>query len=143
MELSNQIFEWVLTILSLLIMFSPFFIIRLKKFEPVGWKHVIYAYLISFILFFAVEWVIELITQKIVGWTFVRIADEIFEKILFLPLLIWPLFIFYGTKIIYKKFNFKNFLLSLIASIALFGILVLISFWLMVLGLAWASHYIS
>ena len=135
---------WVYHLLTLLIIFSPFFIVA-KKWKPARWWHVASATILSFLIFLLFFWVID---QKIVQWDgwlkyvgnygiFTGPFDNIWgTKGLLFTILLLPLSPFYSVWLIYREYNWRRFSLALGFSLLVFALMVAYEAYTFVLGLA-------
>lgn len=139
------IIEWGVLIISLLLVFSPFIYLGIRKWKrhlPVSWKQVFASYFFSFLIYFVWEWIIlnkidRYIYNNFINtwWLQSAIGDPGF-KMIFIIILGWPTLVFYCIKLVKGKFTKKNFVISLF--IAILGILMLffITLYWAVVGLA-------
>ncbi|KKQ83222.1 MAG: hypothetical protein UT07_C0008G0029 [Parcubacteria group bacterium GW2011_GWB1_38_8] len=124
------VIEWGVLIISILLVFSPFIYLGIKKWKknlPVSWKQVVGAYVSSFAIYFIWEWVILVKIDMWLyngftntGWLRNVLSGPSF-KMIFITMFGWPLLAFYCTKLIRDKFTFLNLSLT-----GVFGLIFLI-----------------
>ena len=140
--------EWGGLILVLALVLSPFLVIRLQRFKPTRWRHIVGAYVGSFVLFLSTikivdcigNWTIENFINA--GWIQEAITNLLFKEIL-LSVVIYPLLIFYGTKLVKTQFTKLNFFTSLFLSVVLFiGLAIILAYaTLYFMGQAFMEHF--
>ena len=132
--------EWGGLILVLALVFSPFFIIRLQRFRPSRWQHILAAYFLSATLLLLTEifaskldrWVYESFINT--GWLQDSIGNIIFKLFFIIPI-VYPILIFYSTKLLFGKFTTLNLAVSLVLSLLFFVSLVALVAYLVAWGL--------
>ncbi len=112
----------------------------------VNWKQVIYSYLYSFIIYFVWEWVILNKLDRFIynnyintGWLQDAVTDPGF-KMIFVVVISWPMLIFYSMKLVKEKFSLFNFIVSLTVTMLFFCGLVVLWFYVMVIGLGYIGR---
>lgn len=132
--------EWGGLVLVLALVLSPFAIILLRRFRPTRWKHIILAYVSSFVMFALVFFVISKIDKWLLSnfintaWIQQPLRNILFRETLVL-LLVYPLSTFYSVKLLYNKFTKKRFFISLAIAFLFFVTLVTILTYFVVWGL--------
>jgi len=126
-EIVAPIIEWVGLLVLLAIILSPFLIIRYPKFRPTRWWHVVAAYVSSIILLIIiVSFLFSLIGNHLLSllgtFEFKEALSTAIVNSWFWLVVIYPLLLFYSTRILYGRFTRKTFLMTLISAIALFMI---------------------
>ena len=145
------VIEWGVLILSILLVFSPFIYLGIRKWKKhllISWKQIFISYLSSFAIYYVWDWVI---LNKLDRWIYNSyinsgwLQDAFFDpsfKMMFIVVIGWPLLIFYVVMALKQgKFTLKNFVLSLIVAIIFFASMVIIWLYLMVIGLGYIGSY--
>ncbi len=129
------IIEWVFLIVSILLVFSPFLYLGIRKWRrhlSVNWKQVIGAYLVSFAIYPIWDW-----------WLFGKVDRWIYEsyinthwlqnaflessvRIIPVLIIVWPLLIFYSNKLVKEKIIKKDMIILAFVAIGLFILLLLL-----------------
>jgi hypothetical protein len=131
----EPILKWFLVVIGISIIISPFLVIRNKAFQPTKWRHIVMAYFASLILFIGVEFAVMAVNSLAKSWWIIGAEQNAWDDILLLIFVLFPLLVFYSTKIIYKKFTLKLFLGSLIGAWLLLMIMIGLFILIMVLEL--------
>jgi len=142
--------EWGVLIISILLVFSPFIYLGIRKWnkhQEISWVDVILSYIQSFIIYFIWEFIIIHKIDRYIynnyintGWLQDAVGDPGF-KMIFIVVLGWPLLIFYSIMAIKQgKFTLKNFIVSLVIAIALFASLVSLWIFLVMVGLGYIGR---
>lgn len=138
------VIEWGVLLLSILLVLSPFIYLGIRKWKkhlPISWKQVFISYLSSFAIYFIWELVI---LDKLDSWIYNSyvnsgwLQDAFFKpsfRMIFMVATLWPILIFYCTKLVKEKFTLKNFIVSLVISILFFCGLVVLLFFLMTIAM--------
>ena len=134
---------WGGMLVLILVILSPFLIIRFRYFRPTHWWHIAGAYGISFVIYFFL-----LLNTPVNHWFIYNIfnSPELYQAfdaaifktfILFVP--IYPLLTFYSAKLLYGTFTIKRTALAILLATLLLAILVISLYNLMLYGLGQAS----
>jgi len=131
--MKTYIAEWLILSISILLVFSPFIYLGVKKWKrhlSVNWWQVILAYILSVLFFYVFDWVILGKLDKLIysnyqelGWIQDAITDAGSHMII-IVIIVWPLLVFYCTKLVKEKLTVLNFVLSLLFALLMFGWLV-------------------
>jgi hypothetical protein len=112
------VIQWGLLFVLLAIVLSPFMLIRLRMFRPTRWWHIVGAYVGSFLNFFLLQLFLNHIDQWLTRNLFTTwemsgayTNAHILHWVLLVP--IYPLLLFYSTKMLYGSFTWKRFLIAL------------------------------
>ncbi len=134
----------VFLIIAVILIISPFLILRKDKFKPLKWWYFIFAYLISISVFVFMalhmgdfgSWVY----YNIKRWFFIeRVFDNVGVQIIPLMIILLSLSPFYVLKLLYGKFTRLRFYVTLSLSLLIFIILVVAVFY----AVAWALGQIG
>jgi hypothetical protein len=127
--------QWGGLVLILALVLCPFFIIRLPRFKPTKWRHIIGAYLISFVTYFATYYLWMKLEDWILNkhfYNYYKVEDPFFFVFLWTIntlILSYPLLVFYSTKLLYGSINRKRFYISLGIALLMLAILI----WILIL----------
>jgi len=130
--MKTYIAEWLILIVSILIVFSPFIYIGIKKWkwhQMVSWVQVLLAYILSIAIYYIWWIVISKIDRFIYNnhllgkWAF-DVIDFSAEAMVFSVILIWPFLVFYSTKLVKGRFTIWTFGLSLLFSLLMLAWLI-------------------
>ena len=142
--------EWGGFAVALLLVLSPFIFIWFKKYRPTKWWQLIFVYLISFVMFRFVELVTSAIHDDWLRENFVNygwVADAI-VGITFKQwgtfLIGWPLLLLYSIRLYKgKELSWGAWLVTVGAALLFFCVLVVISAYIVVIGLGQigAEHF--
>lgn len=134
------IIEWGILILSILLVFSPFIYLGVRKWKKhllITWKQVFSSYFLSFLIYYVWEFVIldkldRWIYNSYInsGWLQDAFLNPSF-KMIFIVVIGWPFLVFYCTKLVREKFVLKSFLISLFIAVVTFIVLISILFFMM------------
>ncbi|MEK7180578.1 MAG: hypothetical protein AAB706_03815 [Patescibacteria group bacterium] len=116
--------QWATFVILLILVFSPFIVISIKRFKLAKWYFVPFAYALSWFIHFELNfYLVDSITTllaRLSGLTNIVLAMENSRSNTFLGFfLLWPLSTFWILKILNIKFNLRNLLLSFIVSLGL------------------------
>ena len=135
------VIEWGVLIISILLVFSPFIYLGIRKWKwylSVSWKQIIASYFLSFAIYYIWEWVFLDKLDRFIYNNYVNtgwLQDAFYNpsfKMIFIVMVVWPLLIFYSTKLIKEKFTRKNLIMSLITASIFFVLIVLLAVFLAV-----------
>ena len=118
-----SVIYWVTLLVLLVLIFSPFIIIGLKRFRPVKWYYIPIVYVISWLIDSISIYVIDFITDplaRLSGFTNIVFSMEdawSWSGMLFFLLL--PLTTFYIIKSLLLKFTLKNIIIATACSVLL------------------------
>jgi hypothetical protein len=126
------VIEWGVLILSILLVFSPFIYLGIRKWKkhlPITWKQIFISYFSSFLIYYVWDWVV---LDKLDRWIYNSyinsgwLQNAFFNpsfRMIFINIITWPLLVFYCTKLVKERFTRKNFIISLLVAIAMFILL--------------------
>lgn len=117
--------EWGGLVLVLALVLSPFFIIRLQRFKPTRWRHIVGAYVSSLAIYFAIEFLISKIDrwllENFINTSWIQTPfEEILFKITIFLLFFYPISTFYSTKMLFQRFTKLNLFFSILIAITIF-----------------------
>jgi hypothetical protein len=144
--MKSIIVEWLILIVSILVVFSPFIYLGIRKWKKhlsVTLLHVLIGYLFSFCIYSINLWAMSSISDLTYPKYILleNVLDDVIFHQIFIVIPIWSLLIFYCSKLIIKnRFSIWHFLVSLIFSILLFSGLVALLFYLMAIGLGYIGR---
>ena len=140
------VIEWGVLILSIILVFSPFIYLGIRKWKkhlPISWKQILASYFSSFLIYYVWDWIILNKLDRYLynnyinsGWIQNAFLNPSLKMILILTIT-WPLLVFYCTKLVKEKFTLKNFIVSLVISVILFCIIIV--FLIFLIGAALTS----
>ena len=139
--------EWGGLVLVLALVFSPFFLLRLKRFKPTRWRHVLGAYAFSVFVFLLIEalgsfldgWLNENTINS--GWLTTPLVNITMKEWVFLYIF-WPLTTIYSAHILYSELNLKRAVASIFLSLVLYIVLGLTFLYVFFINLAKLSNYL-
>ncbi len=117
-----SVIYWITLLVLLVLIFSPFIVISLKRFRPIGWYYIAIVYIISVSFSFWVNpFVIYFLAKEyrnLSGFGYIVHALEIsYVDSLLSLFLLWPLSVFYVVFLLKRKFTPMLFLVSLTISV--------------------------
>jgi len=139
--------QWGGLVLILALVLCPFFIIRLPRFKPAKWRHIIGAYLISFVTYFATYYLWITLDEWAANnrvYNYYLVQSPFFFGLFWATnalLIGYPLLIFYSSKLLYGSINRKRFYISLGIAIPMFILLVSTIIFVMAYGMGQAAKY--
>ena len=120
-----EIVQWVTFAILLILVFSPFIVISIKRFNLAKWYVVPFVYLVSWFIHSPLNaYLIDFVTKplaRLEGFTDIvfAIEDGYFNSSYWL-FIFWPLSIFYVIKLLQGKFTLKNILIGLGLAVVIF-----------------------
>ena len=116
--------QWATFATLLILVFSPFIVISIKRFRLTKWYIVPFCYIASWFIhdynFFLIDWITRPLA-RLSGFTNIVIAmeDSYWYSHTFF-FIFWPLSVFYVIKIFRQKFTLGNIIVGIISAILLF-----------------------
>lgn len=131
--------EWGGFVVFLALVLAPFLIIRYRWFRPTRIWHIVGAYAASFGVLIPLILIINKI-DRLIYYNFINThwIQEPLGNILFrgnILLLIWPLLIFYSTKLLFGNLTKKRFFIALTIAILFLALLLYIMMYIIAAGL--------
>lgn len=142
---------WVYHLFTLVIIFSPLFIVA-KKWKPARWWHVVGATILAFLIFLLFYWIIDNNVIQWSGWAkyvgnygkFTGPFDNIWgAKGLVISTLLFSLSPFYSIWLIYRQYNWRRFFLALGFSLLVLALMAAYQIYVFFLGLAAFARYFN
>lgn len=143
------VIEWVFFLLSAFFIFLPFAYLGFRKWKrklSISWWQVILAYLTSLVTFVVCAWfgfwsATELTHNYFSnGYDLQSVIENKVFDLIPISVLGWSVLVFYCYIVLkHGKFTLKNFVISLVVALILLAVFVAIFFFVMVLGLGYAS----
>lgn len=129
-----DIVQWITFAILLLLVFSPFIVISLKRFRPVKWYYVAITYVVSWFIYTDLSYYLvnslARYLSHISGFTNIVLSlDSTYFDVGHWLFIFWPLSVFYVVRLLRGSFTFKNFLTALFFAVLIFG------------GLVWHMFY--
>lgn len=144
-DIVAPIIEWGGMILLLIIILSPFLVIRHRIFRPTRWWHIVGAYFGSFAILAGLAIAIEIFDKWIIYnyLNSIELAaaygDATFKAVLLL-LIGYPLLTFYGSVLLYGAYTRRRLFLTLLTAVSAFLVLAASAFFLIMSFVGWAIY---
>lgn len=124
------IIEWGTLLISILLVFSPFIYLGIRKWKrhlSVNLGYIIAGYILSFLIFLFIFYIAHRVDRWVYNnhsdymWLMNSVGEALSHSILFDPLL-WVLLVFYCNKLLRNRFTILNsFASAIIASLLAWG----------------------
>lgn len=143
------VIEWGVLIISILLVFSPFIYLGIKKWKKhlqISWKQIFASYFLSFLIYYVWEVVIIGKLDRFVYKNYINttwLQDAITNpgfKMIFVVVTMWPILVFYSTKLVKERLTLLDFFVSLGISTLLFCSFVILLFYLMAVALGYVGR---